>query len=155
MNRHTAFFTAGVLVTLLAATGCASPQAPAGAGGGAPGPAGAKSGGIVRLDLSNDPQNLNPMVKEVNQQEVVLGGTYLPLLRLQMDEQSGYTSSKILPFVADTWEISPDATQVNFHLRSDVKWQNRPPVNGRAFTSEDVKYNILRSLVSCGRLLGV
>ena len=116
---------ASLAAALLATSGCAGPAAapaaaPAGGGQAANQP---KSGGIVKLDLPADPQNLNPMFKEVNQQEIVLGGTYLPLLRLEMNEQAGYTGSKILPFVADKWEMSADATQVTFHLRNDVKWQ--------------------------------
>ncbi len=51
------------------------------------------------------------------------------------------------PSLAESWEISADGLTVTFHLRKGVKWQNRPPVNGREFVAEDVKYTF-DSLVS-------
>jgi peptide/nickel transport system substrate-binding protein len=44
------------------------------------------------------------------------------------------------PDLAEKWEqTAPDATEFTFTFRKNVKWQNRPPVNGRAFGAEDVK----------------
>ena len=50
---------------------------------------------------------------------------------------------KLLPDLADSWE-QPDATTFVLHLHKGVRWQDVPPVNGREFTSADVKYNIER-----------
>ncbi len=36
----------------------------------------------------------------------------------------------------------PDNLTYTFKLRPGIKWQNIPPVNGRAFTAEDVKYAV-------------
>jgi peptide/nickel transport system substrate-binding protein len=41
--------------------------------------------------------------------------------------------------LAENWEQTDNLTYV-FHFRDGIKWQNLPPVNGRAFTAEDVKY---------------
>ena len=41
--------------------------------------------------------------------------------------------------LADKWE-QPDPLNYVFQFRDGVKWQNSPPVNGRPFTAEDVKY---------------
>jgi peptide/nickel transport system substrate-binding protein len=41
--------------------------------------------------------------------------------------------------MAQKWE-QPDGTTFTFKLQPNIKWQNLPPVNGRAFTSEDAKY---------------
>ena len=43
--------------------------------------------------------------------------------------------------LAKSWEISPDAKVFTFKLQEGVKWQNLPPVNGREFTSADVKWS--------------
>jgi peptide/nickel transport system substrate-binding protein len=44
------------------------------------------------------------------------------------------------PELAEKWEMtSPDATEFTFTFRKNVKWHDVPPVNGRAFTAEDVK----------------
>jgi peptide/nickel transport system substrate-binding protein len=41
--------------------------------------------------------------------------------------------------LAEAWE-QPDSTTYVYKFRDGVKWHNKPPVNGRAFTAEDVKY---------------
>lgn len=42
--------------------------------------------------------------------------------------------------LAESWEI-PDASTIIVHLRDDVYWQDKSPVNGRKFTAYDVKYH--------------
>jgi peptide/nickel transport system substrate-binding protein len=41
--------------------------------------------------------------------------------------------------LAESWE-QPDNRTYVFKFRDTVKWHNKPPVNGRAFTAADVKY---------------
>src|SRR6185312_1992250 len=41
------------------------------------------------------------------------------------------------PWLASSYEFSPDATQLTFHLRTDVKWSD-----GQPFTSADVKFTL-------------
>jgi peptide/nickel transport system substrate-binding protein len=43
------------------------------------------------------------------------------------------------PELAESWELSPDLTQIKLNLRKGVQWHS-----GREFTSDDVKYNMLR-----------
>lgn len=43
--------------------------------------------------------------------------------------------------LAQSWE-QPDDRTFTFRLAPGIKWQNVAPVNGRAFTSEDVKYAV-------------
>ncbi len=50
----------------------------------------------------------------------------------------------IEPDLAEKWEINGDATQFTFHLRKGVKFHNVAPVNGREFTSDDVKASVER-----------
>ncbi len=45
--------------------------------------------------------------------------------------------------LADTWEIQPDTIIVN--LKHGIKWQNKPPVNGREFTAYDVEAHYERN----------
>jgi ABC-type transport system substrate-binding protein len=42
---------------------------------------------------------------------------------------------------AQSWELSPDKTQITFKLRQGNKLDSRPPTSGRELTSEDVKYS--------------
>ncbi|MFN8640003.1 MAG: ABC transporter substrate-binding protein, partial [Dehalococcoidia bacterium] len=48
------------------------------------------------------------------------------------------------PDLAENWEVSPDQTTFTFHLRKGVKFHNVAPVNGREFTSADVRASIER-----------
>lgn len=43
----------------------------------------------------------------------------------------------LVPWLAESWDISSDAKEYIFHLRKDVKWQD-----GEPFTANDVKFTI-------------
>ncbi len=53
-----------------------------------------------------------------------------------------YEDTEIVPDLAESWQISPDGLTWTLKLRRDVRWQNKAPVNGRAFTSADVGWTI-------------
>ncbi len=42
--------------------------------------------------------------------------------------------------LAKSWEVSPDGLTFTIHLREGIRWQNKPPVNGRELVASDVKY---------------
>jgi len=48
------------------------------------------------------------------------------------------------PDLAKSWEF-PEATTALFHFNSGVRWQNRPPLNGRPFEAEDAVFSIERA----------
>jgi peptide/nickel transport system substrate-binding protein len=48
------------------------------------------------------------------------------------------------PELAQKWE-QPSQTDYIFTLESGVKWQNRPPVNGRELVAEDIVYSLNRA----------
>jgi len=47
--------------------------------------------------------------------------------------------------LAESWEL-PDAKTMVFHLRKGINWHDKPPVNGREVTSEDIKWSYDRML---------
>ena len=51
----------------------------------------------------------------------------------RMDQKAGC--------LADSWTI-PELGTVIFHIREGVYWHNKPPVNGRALTPDDIKYSL-------------
>jgi peptide/nickel transport system substrate-binding protein len=53
------------------------------------------------------------------------------------------TTIAIEPEIADKWE-QPSPTEYVFHLHQGVKFQNRPPANGRLLTADDVVYSLNR-----------
>jgi peptide/nickel transport system substrate-binding protein len=53
-------------------------------------------------------------------------------------------SYKVEPELAQRWE-QPAQDAYVFHLQPNVKWQNKPPVNGRPLTSDDIVYSLERA----------
>lgn len=53
-----------------------------------------------------------------------------------------YEDLVMAPSLAKSWETSTDGRTWTFKLRDDIKWHNKPPVNGRRFTSADVAWTI-------------
>ena len=48
--------------------------------------------------------------------------------------------------LAESWDISPDGLTYTFHIRKGVNWHDKPPMNGRELTAEDIEYNFHRLL---------
>jgi len=53
-----------------------------------------------------------------------------------------YEDTTFVPGLAKAWKISPDGLTWTLALRADVRWHNKPPVNGRPFTADDVAWTI-------------
>ena len=70
------------------------------------------------------------------------GASGLPQVYNSLMEFRGcfYEDIVLKPALAKSWKLSPDGLTLTLKLRDDVKWQNKPPVNGRAFTSADVAW---------------
>ena len=64
-------------------------------------------------------------------------------------EQKSPTDFTILPDLAEKWEYK-SPTVIVFTLRKGVKFHNKPPVNGREVTAEDVKYSLERFMAKSG-----
>ena len=67
--------------------------------------------------------------------------TYNTLVTLKDDD-----ISQIVPDVAESWDVSPDAKVFTFHLRQGVKFQN----SGNTMTSADVKWSLERAIAIKG-----
>jgi peptide/nickel transport system substrate-binding protein len=51
---------------------------------------------------------------------------------------------ELIPELAQSWERSPDGLVYTFKIRPGIKWQNLPPLNGRAFVAEDARFALDR-----------
>ena len=63
--------------------------------------------------------------------------------------EAGYQTGEVFSGVhvgclAESWEV-PDGYTVIFHIREGMHWHDKPPVNGREFTADDVVYSYLRN----------
>jgi peptide/nickel transport system substrate-binding protein len=93
--------------------------------------------GTITVRLAADVQSLNPWFGgfDLNTQQVgsvIFSG----LTRLDNHLQPQ-------PDLAQNWDISPDGTELTFHLRQDVRWHD-----GQPFTADDVvwSYNMLKRI---------
>ncbi len=91
-----------------------------------------KAGGTLRMGIVNDITSLdghNP------------SGAYIFETSWQVYDPLTAYDEKLQPqpMLAESWDVSQDQRQITFHLRKGVQFHS-----GREFTSDDVKYNLLR-----------
>ena len=131
-----------VLLLLLEACGGANPSASSApsASGPAASPSGAPSspassaaaGGSVSFTrFAEADMVFHPVEAQSNQYMLY----YLLFDTLATLDLKDTTLQTIKPRMAESWDISPDATTFTFHLRKDIKWHDGTP-----FTSKDVVY---------------
>jgi peptide/nickel transport system substrate-binding protein len=99
-----------------------------------------KRGGILRVrgyDLPHFDPHLTLNFKTNN----TLSFVYSKLVRHQVGAGVTPETFTVEPDLAERWE-EPDGTTLVFHLRRGVRWHNKPPVNGRELTAEDVKFSL-------------
>jgi len=118
----------GLAICVLAAGACADAADP-GAAYDVPVPLSERYGGTIVVAGSGRIQTFNPAatadeLSAAMQREVVL----MTLLRAD-------DALRPLPYLAESWAINEDSTQVEFTLRSDVHWQD-----GRPTTAWDVEF---------------
>ena len=91
-----------------------------------------KTGGTLRVGMVGDITGLDPFVWSPNNSNTV-GQVHDQLITF--DEKFAPQ-----PRLAESWELSSDNKQIKFNLRKGVQYHN-----GREFTSDDVKYTLLRA----------
>ena len=90
-----------------------------------------RSGGTLRVVTNSDLSNLVPWsISPVSFD--TMWTVFDPLTRYD-------TQLKPQPMLAESWEVTPDQSQITLHLRKGVQFHT-----GREFTSDDVKWNIER-----------
>jgi peptide/nickel transport system substrate-binding protein len=94
-------------------------------------PATPRSGGTLRIGIPGDILSLDGHARTPGTAE----SSWLIFDRLTTYD----TKLTPMPMLAESWDISPDYTQFKFDLRKGVTWHS-----GREFTSDDVKWNLLR-----------
>jgi len=98
-------------------------------------------GGTLRLPVSVDPYDWDLSYGGIGAANTSgLALAYSNLLNFRAGPDVPYPDNIMEPGLAERWEVSPDARQFTFYLRKGVKFANLPPLNGREFTSADVKW---------------
>src|SRR2546425_12291725 len=107
-----------------------------------------KRGGIL-LVRGLDPPHFDPHLTLNVKTNATLSFAYSTLVRYKVGADVPPGTFLIEPHLAARWE-QPDDTTYIFHLRKGVKWHNKPPLNGRELTAEDVKFTYTRFLTAKG-----
>lgn len=116
------------LATLVLAVACA----PAAPGGPAPVAGKPTYGGTITFVLENDVTDLDPMRSRLFVDRNIHYQIYDSLVRID-------AKGKIIPWLVEKWEFSPDGKVVTFSLRKDVKFHDGSP-----FDAEALKWNLDR-----------
>ena len=109
-----------------------------------------KRGGTLRLTFTNDlvtgfdPQQTISFVTMVP-----LSFVYSRLLKVKAGPSVKPGTYPLEGDLAESWTQPNDTTYI-FKLRKGIRWHPKPPVNGREFTADDVKYSYERFLTVTG-----
>jgi peptide/nickel transport system substrate-binding protein len=110
--------TIALLAAILAGCGTGSS---AGAGSGTP-----RAGGTLRFAVGSDAGCVDP--QQVGSNDTIYSLRQIVDSLTDQDPKTG----KIVPWLATSWEVSPDATAFTFHLRSGATFSDGTPVDARA-----------------------
>lgn len=87
-----------------------------------------KQGGTVNLAISNAPDTFIPQYTLGAYSRFLDSLLFVRLLRYNED-------TSLMPWLAESYDVSDDGTVFTFHLRSDAKWHDGEPI-----TAEDVAW---------------
>lgn len=93
-----------------------------------------KVGGTLIYAFNQEPDSLDPAVTGAAVSDIVLGTIGCSLVTYD-DEGT------VVPYIAESWEVSEDGLTYTFHLRDDAKFSNGKPV-----TAQDFAFEYLRAL---------
>lgn len=114
-------------------------------GGTLPADGPAESGGTLTITDPSDAISLDPQkTASVYTHTGLSGVVYSKLLEFKTGRDIPYGSMGLRGDLAESWQYSEDGRTWTFKLRTNVKWQNIAPVNGRAFEARDVVCTIDR-----------
>jgi ABC-type transport system substrate-binding protein len=103
-----------------------------------------KRGGTLVAAMPKEPTNYDPHLQVDSSKVGFLNLTSNGLFRLKTVGVTDFNSLEVEPDLLAAMPERPDSTTLVLKVRPGVKWHNLPPVNGRAFNADDVKYNIER-----------
>jgi len=103
-----------------------------------------KRGGVLRLTFQSDPvTGFDPQQTISFVTQVPLSFVYSRLLKVKAGPSVKPMTYPIEADLAESW-TQPNETTYVFKLKKGVRWHNKPPVNGRELTADDIKYTFDR-----------
>jgi peptide/nickel transport system substrate-binding protein len=101
-----------------------------------------KRGGTLSLRLW-DPPHFDPHLTISYKTHIVYTFSHSRLLKPKAGPGVAPGTFPLEGDLAESWTQSNETTYV-FKLRKGVRWHNKPPVNGRELTAEDIVYSVER-----------
>jgi peptide/nickel transport system substrate-binding protein len=108
-----------------------------------------KRGGRFRLRSHVPPVHFDPHQTLAFSTMIPLSFAYSRLVKVKGGSAVVPGTQPVEGDLAESWERQGDTVYV-FKLRKGVRWHNKPPVNGRELTAEDVRYTYDRFLTIKG-----
>ena len=121
-------------------------QAAPGAAPAKPAAAAPKDGGVFRHDpnLTENPPTLDPYLNVSYRPQYIAAYFYSRLLMSKKGPGIPNLAYIMEGDLAESWKVSDDGLTYTFNLRPEAKWHNKPPLNGRPVTSQDVAWSFDR-----------
>ncbi len=106
-------------------------------------------GGTFRIRMAQSPAHFDPHQTAAYSTMVPLSFAYSRLVMIKPGSTIVPGTQPLDIDLAESWNRQGDTVYV-FKLRQGVRWQPKPPVNGRELTADDVKYTYDRFLATKG-----
>jgi peptide/nickel transport system substrate-binding protein len=108
-----------------------------------------KRGGVFQLRQHVQPVHFDPHQTTAFPTMMALSYCMSRLVKMKAGPGVVPGVQQVEPDLAESWTQPSDTTYL-FKLRRGVRWHNKPPVNGRELTAEDVKFTYDRFLTIKG-----
>jgi peptide/nickel transport system substrate-binding protein len=108
-----------------------------------------KRGGVLK-QIGLEPPSFDIHGTVSYQTQLISSFVHRTLFKFANGPKSGPSDFTLVPDLATKAEISKDGKTYTITLRQGVRWEARAPVNGREFTSADVKYSLERAVKKSG-----
>ena len=106
-------------------------------------------GGTFRIRIAQSPAHFDPHQTAAFWTMVPLSFAYSRLVMIKPGSSIVPGTQPLDSDLAQSWDRVGDTVYV-FKLRPGIRWQPKPPVNGRELTADDVKYTYERFLATKG-----
>jgi peptide/nickel transport system substrate-binding protein len=106
-----------------------------------------KRGGTFRLRSHVQPPHFDPHAILAFSTMIPLSFAYSRLVKVKAGTSVVPGTQQVEPDLAESWS-QPNETTYIFKLKKGVRWHNKPPVNGRELTADDVKFTYERYLAT-------
>ncbi len=109
-------------------------------------------GGLFRSSYTNDVPYWSPNMGTSGEVSGLMNRIHMELFQFHYGPQYDYWDLNIDTEngLVTSWETSKDALTWTLHLRQGVLWQNKPPLNGREFVANDVKWTLETHIATPG-----